>query len=325
MKLGRILNKLQEFQNNVCAVVVTYNRKDLLVECMDALLNQSVPLNKIIVFNNASTDGTEKLFTEGGLFFENDNIEFVTSQSNLGGAGGFEKAFEIAQRGNYSNLWIMDDDTIPEKDALAELLKATTVVNDSGYSFLASNIFGPEFEPMNVPEVDESATPNGYSHWYKHLDEGLVAINEATFVSLLINCDAIDKVGLPVGDYFIWGDDTEYTRRLVKLFGPAYFVGKSKVLHKRFNSQKISIDNEQNPNRIKMYKNYFRNALLNSSIFDSKPKFIARFGWYFIKSIIELFKFNKLSYQKFLAIQKALFNYLFKSTSVKRKLKEIYG
>ncbi|MCO4623355.1 Galactofuranosyltransferase GlfT1 [Streptococcus infantarius subsp. infantarius] len=316
---------MQENQDNVAAVVVTYNRKELLIECIEALRSQSIPLKKIIVFNNASTDGTEKLFSGDGAFSGIETIDFVTSPSNLGGAGGFEKAFEIAQKGNYSNIWIMDDDTIPEKYALEELLKAADEVQETGYSFLASNIFGPEYEPMNVPEIEDAPTSNGYSHWYKYLDKGIVAIKEATFVSLLINCDAISKVGLPLGDYFIWGDDTEYTRRLVKLYGIAYFVGKSKVLHKRFNSQSISIDNEQNPNRIKMYKNYFRNALLNSSVFDSKPKFLARMIWYFVKSIIELFKFNQLSYQKFLAIQTALFTYWFKSANVKRKLKEIYG
>ena len=48
----------------VCAVIVTYNRKLLLRECLGALSNQSVPLERIIVVNNASTDGTQEMVGE---------------------------------------------------------------------------------------------------------------------------------------------------------------------------------------------------------------------------------------------------------------------
>lgn len=52
----------------VAAVIVTFNRKKLLIECLHAILQQSVPVDKIFVINNASTDGTEKLFEAGGEF-----------------------------------------------------------------------------------------------------------------------------------------------------------------------------------------------------------------------------------------------------------------
>ena len=46
----------------VAAIVVTYNRKQLLQECLNAILNQTAEVERIIVINNASTDGTEDLF-----------------------------------------------------------------------------------------------------------------------------------------------------------------------------------------------------------------------------------------------------------------------
>ena len=42
----------------VAAIVVTYNRKQLLKECLNAILNQTAEVERIIVINNASTDGT---------------------------------------------------------------------------------------------------------------------------------------------------------------------------------------------------------------------------------------------------------------------------
>ena len=44
----------------LAAVVVTYNRKQLLVECLRALLRQTVCIDRIFIINNASTDGTNE-------------------------------------------------------------------------------------------------------------------------------------------------------------------------------------------------------------------------------------------------------------------------
>ena len=90
-----------------------------------------------------------------------------------------------------------------------------------------------ENESMNVPDIDMSSTENGYADWYRKLSNGLIKIEAATFVSLLINGEAIKKCGLPCKDFFIWGDDTEYTTRITRNFGPAYMVGKSVAIHKR--------------------------------------------------------------------------------------------
>lgn len=38
----------------VAAVIVTFNRKKLLIECLHAILQQSVPVDKIFVINNAT-------------------------------------------------------------------------------------------------------------------------------------------------------------------------------------------------------------------------------------------------------------------------------
>ena len=299
----------------VIALVVTYNRKDLLIECLEALVTQTYKIDKIVVMNNCSTDGTELLFKEKAKFY-NEQIKFITTEKNIGGAGGFEKGFEIAEQYDYDWLWIMDDDTIPQEDALENLLKSKEKINSNNISFLASTVYGPNNEPMNVPKLLDIPTENGYSNWYFNLEDGIVPIGEATFVSLLINKKAIDKLGYPIGEYFIWGDDTEYTRRLINGFGKAYFCGKSKVLHKRFNAKKISIFNEDNINRVKMYSYYYRNSLINSRKFDGKIKAFIRLIYYIATSFTCFFRREKLKFNKFYAIQKGIFQYLFKSKGI---------
>ena len=46
--------------NETLAIIITYNRKKILGECLDALITSSVKCDVLIV-DNASTDGTKDL------------------------------------------------------------------------------------------------------------------------------------------------------------------------------------------------------------------------------------------------------------------------
>lgn len=304
----------------VVAIVVTYNRKELLQECLDALMNQTYPLNKIIVINNCSTDGTDKLFEEGAKYHV-DNIELVTTSKNLGGAGGFCEGIKIADTTDCDLIWIMDDDTIAYNDSLEGLIESRRRLRELGVEkvgYLASVVFGPENEPMNVPVLERKATANGYSDWYKYLNDGMVKIKSATFVSIIVEHEAVKELGYPLADYFIWGDDTEYTQRLSSQYGEAFFCGKSRVLHKRFNAKSISIFNENNPDRIGMYFYYFRNSLLNAKKYNKKGNSFLHICEYELMSAKCLLgRSVKYRWKKFYAIQKGIFCYLFKSGHLK--------
>src|SRR5699024_1340224 len=127
------------------ALIVTYNRKELLKECLEALFNQSYKLETIIIVDNNSTDGTEKLFEEKQYLLKN-NIQYYRMSENLGGAGGFHEGFRIASNDDLDWLWIMDDDTIPHSNTLSSLVDAVPLAPENT-SFLASTVYGPENEP----------------------------------------------------------------------------------------------------------------------------------------------------------------------------------
>ena len=206
----------------------------------------------------------------------------------------------------------MDDDTIPNPHTLEGLCGSANQIGDKA-SFFASTVFGPEGEPMNLPVVDTSATKNGYADWYFNLDKQMVKIKSATFVSLLINTVAVKSVGLPVDWYFIWGDDTEYTLRLTKYYGPAYFTAQSSVLHKRFNVKNLSIRDEENKNRIKMYFYFYRNMLINKETYESKNS-AARFRREGIKECARILLKPNIKYRvsKICVIVKGICVYTFR-------------
>ncbi len=65
----------------ICTVIVTYNRYELLKECLDSLLNQTYKTD-ILIVNNASTDGTDiKIKTDG--YLKNENIIYKELDKNI--------------------------------------------------------------------------------------------------------------------------------------------------------------------------------------------------------------------------------------------------
>lgn len=290
------IKKANTSQNNqivpkikICAIVVTYNRKLLLMDCIRALLAQKDSKFDIYIIDNCSTDGTKETVSP----LCSDRVKYFNTGNNLGGAGGFYYGIKKAYEDGYDWIWIMDDDVVPSATALKELVAAISIVKTS--SFFASAVYSPKGQAMNTPEISHYST-NGYKFWYSYLDQGMVRLAHATFVSLLINRKAIEKCGLPCKDYFIWGDDTEYTMRLIGKYGAAYMVGKSKVVHNRGNSSTLSINVETNPNRIKMYYYMVRNTLINESTYHGSK---AVKGWEkrYLKDCLKI-AFSKQPYRK---------------------------
>jgi GT2 family glycosyltransferase len=209
---------------SVAAVVVTYNRRDLLTECLDALAGQTSAPRRVIVVDNASTDGTDEILVA------RDDVEVVAMARNTGGAGGFAAGIEAALDADADAIWLLDDDTIPEPDALAELLRARDGYPGSRPAVLASRVVWTDGRdhPMNTPRTRPRATRDELD---AAASVGGRPIRSASFVSILLDRDAVEAVGLPVAAYFLWNDDFEYTTRLLR-DRPGLAVPTSVAVHK---------------------------------------------------------------------------------------------
>lgn len=297
------------------AVVVTYNRKELLVECIEAILNQIYKVDKVFLIDNASTDGTYDELKNRGIL-DSKIIIYKRLEENIGGAGGFYEGIKEARKDNADWIWIMDDDTIPKEDCLKNFIDALSIINGK-VSFLASAVYGIDNECMNTTEISEFKGKNGIFQWHEYIKDGIVGIDVATFVSILINGDATKKIGLPYKDYFIWGDDSEYTLRLTRKYGRAYLVGKSIAIHKRTGSKSLSIFEETNMNRIKFYYYMVRNNYINTKTYYSKKaKIMFYIKW---KKIVVklLFSNSKYKFYKIKLINKGLRDAIFKKYNYK--------
>lgn len=296
---------------NIIAVVVTYNRKELLKECIDAILEQTEKISKLIIIDNNSSDGTYEML-EAQNYIKNSIIFYKKLQENIGGAGGFYEGIKEAITQEAEWVWVMDDDTIPNKTCLENLLNAKKKIRNNSISFLASSIYGINGEFMNVPTVDAQPTDNGYPNWYEYLEHKMIKISIATFVSLLISGEAIKKIGLPCKQYFIWGDDTEYTMRLTKYYAPAYMVGDSVAIHKRKLARAISLVEENEIKRLSMYYFMIRNSLINAKEYNGN-KAVIKLLLKDLQLVITLLVKGKHRTKKISIVLKGIFAFLFKN------------
>lgn len=260
---------MKEKNNRVAVIVVTYNRLVLLKEVIESLRLQTFDDYKIIVVNNGSTDGTEEWL--------NSQSDIITiTQDNLGGAGGFFSGIKYVAEHSYEYCWIMDDDVICEHTALEELVKAYS--RKSNIGFVCSKVIGLDGCPMNTPVVDDRPSANGYADYLDLIDYGMIKVKTATFVSVFFSISVVKNLGLPYKEYFIWGDDTEYTQRISSYYD-CYLATKSSVVHKRAIQGGLSFEKELDINRLNNYFYMFRNSSFNN-ILCAKEK-NSRLGIFF--------------------------------------------
>lgn len=256
-------------KQSICAVLVTYNRLELLKECLNSLLANE-GLAHVVIVNNNSSDGTTEYLTT----LHSNKFIIFNSKENLGGAGGFAYGMELAyQKTDDRYFWIMDDDTIPNHDAAHYLLEKAELLHDN-FGFLCSNIRWLDGTPCNMPMPA--------FEWPKEIQQGLVAVSRGTFVSVFFSRPIVKKYGIPTKELFIWGDDTEYTTRVTQEQS-SYFVIDSIAVHKTPNNlTDITIFNDS-ADRIGRYYYLYRNLVYISKKYQGRNaafKLVLRQIWY---------------------------------------------
>lgn len=235
----------------IAAIVVTYNRQSYLLRCIEALRQQECDAMDILIIDNASTDGTGDTLAP---LAANGVLRYYNTGANLGGAGGFNYGMRVAVEEGYDYLWIMDDDCIPDRGALAALLAADAEL-DGNYGFLSGIAYWKDGSPCNM-NIQKTSLREKLSDY----DTPLVPVIMATFVSCFFSAERVKEVGLPIKEFFIWSDDLEYTRRLSRRY-PCYAVNGSRALHDMQSNAKVNIATDS-ADRLGRYRYLYRNEVV---------------------------------------------------------------
>jgi GT2 family glycosyltransferase len=246
---------------------VTYNRKALLIRCLDMLLRQSHRLDAIYIIDNRSTDGTyDDLLDQDliGPVRDSDGccestravplrthpdqyteVHYVRMPENTGGAGGFHEGTKRGLEAGYDWLWLMDDDLQPCAEALQALVAKREALAAAGRPpfLLNSLILSAEHmddDTLALPlqELARGGYPKRGIYHY-HLSEVADKIEDGLyrwacpFNGTLVPTAALAQIGLPNKDLFIWGDERDFLWRAAKVLD-LYTVVDSKAFHPPF-------------------------------------------------------------------------------------------
>lgn len=187
---------------DVTAIVPTFNRAHYLGECLQSLLDQTLPPRQVLVVDDGSTGDTAAVVAGFGI-----RVEYLR-QDNAGKASALNAGMAQA-RG--AAIWIFDDDDVAHPRALERLHAALSAHPDAGFAF-------GDYDNFSVNQ-------DGERHYSRPAraafdsDDLFCAILERCFIfqpALLVRRWCYDAVGA-FDTSFVRAQDYEMLVRLTRL------------------------------------------------------------------------------------------------------------
>lgn len=187
--------------NKVGVVIVTYNKAQQLEALLSGLAVQTLKPNEVIVIDNASDDNTAEVVARSCI-----PVRYVHNSANLGSAGGFKDGMRLACKSN-DFIWVLDDDVRVAPSALEMAVAGMEGLIPSG-NVGAVRSWGKSVCTFNTPKKTGGFAWRG----------------------TLFRREAVEAIGLPRSDYFLYGEDMEYSWRMVKKGYSIYWIPNSLVI-----------------------------------------------------------------------------------------------
>ena len=192
----------------IIAVVVTFNRRDMVTRLVASLDAGSVVPDEVVVVDNASSDGTADALAAAGT---TTPLTVLRLTENTGGAGGFHTGLAEAMNRGADLVWLMDDDGTPAADCLQSLLPHVDTHDFIGPAVVSEDDPGRLCFPIRVP--GSSRVLHAVSDLEAASTAGLLEGVVIPFNGVLLTRELVERIGLPREEFFIWGDDVEYLWR----------------------------------------------------------------------------------------------------------------
>lgn len=213
--------------NKVCVILLNWNSQDDTKECINSLLKSKFKEFDILVIDNGSLN---KL--NDSLF---EKTEVILLEENLGFAGGYNYGIKHAINKGYQYLWILNNDTTVDDNALGELVKASELTD---YSIFGSLIMYYDNKEIIWYSGGYFSKIQGKGvHLGKNKKIGLKYLQskEVEFVtgcSIFIKSEVFNEVGFFDEKLFAYGEDLDFSLRLKKYGYKILYCPNSVIFHK---------------------------------------------------------------------------------------------
>jgi len=206
--------------------MTVFNQIEGARKCVESLLNQTAPLAHICVLFNgtAKNEALAEAFAES--FRSQPKVHILRSRENIGNAGGAKLAMSAALELGADWIWIVEDDALPHRDALEQLIRAG-MKTDCTYGSL---IVDPKINDLafSYAAIESDGSQRIVSTWKEVPDSKSFQVR-GIWLGLLIPREIIDVVGEVNADLFIRGEDEEYPAR-IRAAGFRFFCVKDSII-----------------------------------------------------------------------------------------------
>lgn len=212
------------------AVIVTYNRKELLGQNIEMLLKQTMTVDSIIIVDNCSSDGTYEYLKNCG--WTTEPFLYLKTETNIGGAGGFYTGVKAAYEAGADWIVLMDDDgRMADEHTMEILYRATRKLYDEnrGERKLFVNALVQKGELLSF-KIDHMYTVVEAMMAAKN---GLIEGAANPFNGTLISRELVSDIGYPKKEFFIKGDEVDYKQRALDAGAYVGTVTEAKYIHPR--------------------------------------------------------------------------------------------
>ena len=218
--------------NKVAIIIVNYNGRQYLEDCLGSLSCLDYPDYKIFFVDNASTDDSVA-YVKNGF----PQVEIIVNQENLGFAAGNNVAMRKALEQDFDYLCLINQDTISEADFLSKLVE----VVESGQEVAAVQprlMLHPETTKVNSLGNAIHYLGFGYSQGAYKPFLGDLEPFEAAYASgaaVLLKTGILRQIGLFDPDFFMYHEDLDLGWRL-RLAGYKTLVVPAAVVYHKYDS-----------------------------------------------------------------------------------------
>lgn len=237
-------------------VTINFRKYRDTIECLESLLQQDYPDFQIFILENGSNDSSsEKLATWGKAKLGDDflsitageiekaaarffkkKVILITSNENLGFAGGNNLVIPIAIKMGARYIWLINNDTIQKEDSLKALVETAQLYDKAG--MVCSEVLSFS-EPYMIESLGSRLIiPLGI---FRHIGKGLKGSDvpsvplEVPYVygcSFLISEKLVRDIGLMDERYFLVREESDWSLRARRRGWKIYSAPSSIVCHK---------------------------------------------------------------------------------------------
>lgn len=269
----------------VYIILLNYNGYKDTIECLESLEKITYKNYRIVVVDNASIDGSEKIIKN--KFPEHI---FIQAGSNLGFSGGNNVGIKYALQQGTDYVLLLNNDTIVEPDFLEPLVEEAEKSDQIGIMGGKINYYYDKNIIWSAGGYISDIKGCGYHYGIKEVDEGQYdEKREVTFLTgciQLIKREVLEKVGLYDEDYFLYFEDVDYCYRTIKNNFKLVYVPTSKIYHK------ISASTGDESSLALYYNHRNRLLFIKKNIKNFFKKSIILI-YFFMTRIIRIKKYNK--------------------------------